>query len=48
MFYHFYDEPVVNDVNSTKLEYIKKLFGYNDVELHFDKEVNISNSFMIK
>ncbi|MGN0163689.1 MAG: AAA family ATPase [Candidatus Ornithomonoglobus sp.] len=45
MFYYFYDddESVVNNLNSTKLEYIKikKLFGYANVELHFDKEVNI-------
>lgn len=43
MFFFFDDIPVVNNMNETNLEYIKicGLFGTNDVELHFDKEVNI-------
>lgn len=37
------DEPVVNTVNSTNLEYIKiiGLFGTQNVEMQFDKMVNI-------
>lgn len=43
MYYFFFDDPVVNSLNSTNLEYIKikGLFGYNDINLYFDKEVNI-------
>lgn len=38
-----FEEQVENNMNSTNLEYIKiiGLFGRHDVELHFDKEVNI-------
>jgi predicted ATP-binding protein involved in virulence len=38
-----FEELVVNNLNSTNLEYIKiiGLFGCHDVELHFDKEVNV-------
>lgn len=41
--YFFYEEPVVNSMNTTNLEYIKifDLFGINNIELNFDKEVNI-------
>ncbi len=37
------EEVMVNNMNSTNLEYIKidGLFGRHDVELNFDKEVNI-------
>lgn len=43
MFFFFDNEPVVNNMNTTNLRYIKisGLFGRNTVDIHFDKEVNI-------
>ncbi len=43
MFFFFGDEPVMNNLNSTNLQYIKinNLFGRNNVVVNFEKEVNI-------
>lgn len=40
--FFFFEDPVINNPNSTNLEYIKivKLFGRHDVELYFNKETN--------
>ena len=43
MFFFFDEEPVVNNINTTNIEFIKimGLFGRCSVKINFDKEVNV-------